>query len=962
MTCTDDRRRAEARKRGFNGVDSVDVSGSGLELTVIFFGKAPEGLQPANFRVDGGRRVTGIVVERVDVRADEDRELEDRVRLSVDRQGDLSEYRLSVVEAGPHGGPGTEPHPGFDPRYASAGFTFRPECADLDCTVTDECPDATPPAPEIDYLSKDYASFRQLLLDRLSLTLPAWTERHVPDLGVTLVELLAAEGDRLSYRQDAVATEAYLGTARRRVSVRRHARLVDYAMHDGCAARAWVCLDTDEDADLPAGDFRFATLPTTVLPDLGPAVRPADLDRRGVPPYEVFEPVHEEAVRLRKHHSEIHLWTWGDAECCLPPGTTSATLADSDPAAPCEEDARPERVLSLCPGDVLVFEEVLGAKTGAAADADRSHRQAVRLVSVTKGFDELYGQPVLEVAWGREDALTFPFCVSAKGGPQCTDLEVGVARGNAVLVGHGRSLDWCDRPPERIEVPVEPANEPGCPEPAGFGCPDASATGSRPPYPPLPVRFSPALRFGPVTQTAPVPSAETIAAAQAKRLRDLPERARRRLTAIWRRLHHHDHLSPGDRAYLVTLFGPATVRRLDADHHPQRALRMVLARFDELLDVKLHRWAELVRRARAGYVLRFDAEGWEIGQSWGEPERDRLRETSPVFRGPASAATRPDPRAALPAVRATDQDGLPWRPRRDLLASGPADRDFVGEVDDDGVLSLRFGDGRTGAAFPLADEPGKHLSVRYRVGNGVTGNVGAEAISRIVCCSSHVTGIRLVRNPLPAAGGVDPEPVGDVRRLAPQDVTHRLLRAITAGDYATLAGGLPEVQRAAADLRWTGSWYEAQVAVDALGTEAAPDRLLDEVRESLFRYRRIGHDLAGFSATLVPLRVELRVRVDPGHIAGHVRAALRKVFAALFAPDALTFGTPIRASRLIAAAAATDGVRHAEVTKLARLSGPPGDALTTGVLPIGPLEVAQLDNDPSRPENGLLTLTLEGGR
>ena len=47
-------------------------------------------------------------------------------------------------------------------------------------------------------------------------------------------------GDYLSYYQDATATEAYLGTARQRVSVRRHARLLDYAMHDGCNARVWV--------------------------------------------------------------------------------------------------------------------------------------------------------------------------------------------------------------------------------------------------------------------------------------------------------------------------------------------------------------------------------------------------------------------------------------------------------------------------------------------------------------------------------------------------------------------------------------------------------------------------------------------------------------------------------------------------------------------------------------------------
>ena len=78
------------------------------------------------------------------------------------------------------------------------------------------------------------------MLDRLAVTLPAWTERHAPDIWITLVELLAYIGDDLSYYQDAVATEAYLKTARRRVSVRRHARLVDYRLHDGCNARAWV--------------------------------------------------------------------------------------------------------------------------------------------------------------------------------------------------------------------------------------------------------------------------------------------------------------------------------------------------------------------------------------------------------------------------------------------------------------------------------------------------------------------------------------------------------------------------------------------------------------------------------------------------------------------------------------------------------------------------------------------------
>ena len=94
--------------------------------------------------------------------------------------------------------------------------------------------------PEINYLAKDYAGFRRLLLDHLSLWLPDWNEEHPADLGHALVEVLAYAADHLSYYQDAVATEAYLGTARLRRSVKRHVRLLDYAWHEGCNARVWV--------------------------------------------------------------------------------------------------------------------------------------------------------------------------------------------------------------------------------------------------------------------------------------------------------------------------------------------------------------------------------------------------------------------------------------------------------------------------------------------------------------------------------------------------------------------------------------------------------------------------------------------------------------------------------------------------------------------------------------------------
>ena len=87
-----------------------------------------------------------------------------------------------------------------------------------------------------------------------------------------LAELIAYVGDHLSYQQDAVATEAYLETARSRISLRRHALLVDYRVHDGCNARAWVRLQVAGSPGNQVFMDRKLTRFSTFAPDM-----PSDL-------------------------------------------------------------------------------------------------------------------------------------------------------------------------------------------------------------------------------------------------------------------------------------------------------------------------------------------------------------------------------------------------------------------------------------------------------------------------------------------------------------------------------------------------------------------------------------------------------------------------------------------------------------------------------------------------------------
>lgn len=405
LLCKDENRRHEVRKAELNGLDYVEVSQDRRRLTVFLLGKAPAWLRSQNVTIEGGRRIRDIRVIDLDIHRHDDPEVDDCLVVTVDRPGDFSTYQLGVRALDREGRPTREPLEGFDRRYACVDFSFTADCpSELDCKQDPVCPPEPREDPELHYLAKDYASFRQLILDRLSLVMPEWRERHVPDIGITLVEILAYVGDHLSYYQDAVATEAYIDTARERISVRRHARLVDYFVHEGCNARAWVVLETSQNVLALDPDTIFFL---AAAQKLGTSMRKAEkLTDDPTGDRIVFEPIVEgdSEIVLRAARNSIRIYAWGDAECCLPRGATRAELVDPGEPAPAEplpeesegeddalvQDAgkepepsappQPEHTLELQRCDVLIFEEVRGPKTGDPADADPEHRDRKSVV------------------------------------------------------------------------------------------------------------------------------------------------------------------------------------------------------------------------------------------------------------------------------------------------------------------------------------------------------------------------------------------------------------------------------------------------------------------------------------------------------------------------------------------------------------------------------------------------------
>ena len=436
------RRDAVIADGTLNGIDFLEIATlDQFKLRVGFF-LPVTGLTPAHFIIDGGVRITGITVKSILGQPG------DTLTLSVSDRGDFSNYTLRIVDpANPTAAPA-----GFDPQLSAIEFSFKIACKnDFDCKVIDECPPPRVPEPEIDYLAKDYASFRRLMLDRLSALMPDWRDRNPADTQVTLVELLAYAGDHLSYAQDATATEAYLGTARSRVSLRRHARLLDYTIGEGCNARAWVAFTVTAAVDgkiLRGANPTLALTGTklaTRLPDQRPLIAtklPENAERTAV----IFETLHD--VTLHAAHNEINFYTWSDSACCLPRGATRATLSNKNG-------------LTLAPGDLLLFEEIVSPVTGLAGDADPTHRHVVRLEKVEMLnptldplTDPLTGELIAEISWRAEDALPFPLCLTASiavGNDKTKLATIAVARGNIVLADHGFTV-----PDKQLDPPSAP--------------------------------------------------------------------------------------------------------------------------------------------------------------------------------------------------------------------------------------------------------------------------------------------------------------------------------------------------------------------------------------------------------------------------------------------------------------------------------------------------------------------------
>jgi len=1087
--CCDEKRRAAVLGHPFlNGIDYLEVLGFDAEplglppqtiLMVRCLRAAPAGLTPDNVVITGGESITNITATfltpantaagsawPVWMTAPQVKYFNtlpgasNVLVVGTSVAGDFSPYVFRLVNSATQAKEDpfkvTEVLTGFDPQLAEVEFYFKVECPPFfDCQpLPPNCPPDLPAPPAINYLAKDYGSFRTVMLDRLSQLLPAWNASTEADLGIALTELIAYVGDRFSYRQDAVATEAYLQTARSRISLRRHALLVDYHIHDGCNARTWMQLQVDSPVSLETGTRFYTSAPG--MPKTLAGNERAALDVGLV----IFEAMQD--AQLFPEHNEILFYTWGEPDCCLPKGATKATLLNSLP--------------NLQVGDVLIFKEMVGPQTGNEADAEARHRCAVRLTNVTTQdaagnplVDPLFEKgtgnpitsttqtptPVTEIEWSVDDALPFPVCVSNKylDSQQKEQNIPNVSKvfGNVVLADHGVTL-------QDIDLSVVP-------RPSIFNPPGPAADRCNPAPPkPVPVRYRPLIPDSPITQAVLLQLAGSpvtpgivylltnsfVALADANGLVALTVQAASPLSwpALFGVVAQKNTVNLANFDLSVVYNPPGGAHGMSTAPVVETITDLSLAPADpDFVVTKVNTQSRFIKipapppgpapagfpaaptqLSRAGTSDLKDTGGityltvqptnpatWP--PSFGVLAQDNISSPSnfnllvvyaPVSGGVGvqtpvvveqfigldlsnvgaqtsssklvavkSFEDEPnislsaydlmhyDANKATPVITLTstlESDTQTWTAEQNLLASGPTDTNFVVEIESDGTALLRFGDNTNG----LRPDSDTEFSASYRIGNGTAGNLGADTL--LNCSDLRITNCT---NPLAATGGTDPETAGEIRRRAPQAFMTQE-RAITMPDYEAITERNTQVENAVATLRWTGSWYTVFITAEPKGAGNLTPALRKELKREVNRYRLAGQDIELGSPQYVSLQIALTICVDPAYFQSDVEKALKEVLGSqilpdgskgLFYPDNFTFGQTVYLSPIYAAARKVAGVRSVVATVFQPQAVPPTSIfLSNGEIPLGPFQIARLDNDPSLPDHGQLKLVMQGGK
>jgi hypothetical protein len=139
-----------------------------------------------------------------------------------------------------------------------------------------------------------------------------------------------------------------------------------------------------------------------------------------------------------------------------------------------------------------------------------------------------------------------------------------------------------------------------------------------------------------------------------------------------------------------------------------------------------------------------------------------------------------------------------WEYKETLVESGPQDLVFTTRQNEDGTLTIIFGDGITGSI----PSNGQTISALYRTSTGVAGNISTGSISEVTFVPGNldpeIISYLQARNTSAAVGGADADNTTQLKAKIKAAISARK-RAVTLKDYEYLVSLVPQVGKIKAD-------------------------------------------------------------------------------------------------------------------------------------------------------------------
>ncbi|MEZ5082197.1 MAG: putative baseplate assembly protein [Bacteroidales bacterium] len=252
-----------------------------------------------------------------------------------------------------------------------------------------------------------------------------------------------------------------------------------------------------------------------------------------------------------------------------------------------------------------------------------------------------------------------------------------------------------------------------------------------------------------------------------------------------------------------------------------------------------------------------------------------------------------------------------WKEVPTLYEATPNDKVYTTRIDDDGKVTVQFGDGKTGARLPTGTE---NVKATYRVGTGLNGLLEAGQLSQLM---TPKLGVKEVKNPMAPSGGADAETLDNARQNAPLTVL-TLDRIVSMQDYEDFALAFAGIGKARADILWSGEQRIVHITIasaDGKTIDESSD-LYTNLKSAIEKARHANHLVQLESFVPLFFDVKAKVIIDSDYIAEKTLALIKETLQNAFSFDVRSFGQSVTPAEVTSVIQGVEGVIAVDLDKL----------------------------------------------